>query len=77
MEADATFLLRFFIFEVVFYGFCAIWTGILNSYKHFTIPAFAPIANNVIVIVTVAIYNFYPNRYLLAVGGTSEWWRWR
>lgn len=70
MEADATFLLRFFIFEVVFYGFCAIWTGILNSYKHFTIPAFAPIANNVIVIVTVAIYNFYPNRYLLAVGGT-------
>ncbi len=71
MEADAIFLLRFFIFEVVFYGFCAIYTGILNSYKHFTIPAFAPIANNVVVIATVAIYNFYPNKYLLAAGATA------
>ncbi|TLM99934.1 murein biosynthesis integral membrane protein MurJ, partial [bacterium] len=70
MEAQATFLLRFFIFEVIFYGFCAIYAGILNSYKHFTIPAFAPIANNVVVIVTVIIYNFYPNEYVLAVGGT-------
>lgn len=70
MEADATFLLRFFIFEVVFYGFCAIYTGILNSYKHFTIPAFAPIANNVVVIATVAIYYFYPNKFILAIGAT-------
>ncbi len=70
MEAEATFLLRFFIFEVIFYGFSAIYTGILNSYKHFTIPAFAPIANNLIVIVTVAVYRFYPNRYLLAIGAT-------
>lgn len=70
MEADATFLLRFFIFEVVFYGFCAIYTGILNSYKHFTIPAFAPIANNIVVIATVGIYYFYPNKYLLAIGAT-------
>jgi len=70
MVADATFFLRFFIFEVVFYGFCAIYTGILNSYKHFTIPAFAPIANNIVVIATVAIYNFYPNKYLLAIGAT-------
>jgi putative peptidoglycan lipid II flippase len=70
MNADATFLLRFFIFEVIFYGFCAIYTGILNSYKHFTIPAFAPIANNIVVIATVAIYAFYPNRYVLAIGAT-------
>lgn len=74
MEADATFMLRFFIFEVVFYGFTAIYTGILNSYKHFTIPAFAPIANNLVVIATVAVY--YPLRnsgagiYVLAIGGT-------
>jgi putative peptidoglycan lipid II flippase len=71
MEADATFLLRFFIFEVIFYGFCAIYTGILNSYKHFTMPAFAPIANNLIVIATTVLYHFYPNKYLLAVGGTA------
>jgi len=70
MEADATFLLRFFIFEVLFYGFCAIYTGILNSYKHFTIPAFAPIANNIVVIATVVIYYFYPDKYVLAIGAT-------
>jgi putative peptidoglycan lipid II flippase len=70
MNADAIFLLRFFIFEVIFYGFCAIWTGILNSYKHFTAPAFAPIANNIIVIGAVAIYYYYPNRYVLAIGAT-------
>lgn len=70
MEADAAFLLRFFIFEVVFYGFCAIYTGILNSYKHFTIPAFAPIANNIVVIATVIVYYFYPNKYVLAIGAT-------
>lgn len=70
METDAIFLLRFFIFEVIFYGFCAIYTGILNSYRHFTIPAFAPIANNVVVIATVVIYYFYPNKYVLAIGAT-------
>jgi len=70
METDAIFLLRFFIFEVVFYGFCAIYTGILNSYKHFTIPAFAPIVNNIIVIATVIIYAVYPNKYVLAIGAT-------
>ncbi|MBU1672728.1 MAG: murein biosynthesis integral membrane protein MurJ [Actinobacteria bacterium] len=70
MVNEATFLLRFFIFEVIFYGVCAIYTGILNSYKHFTIPAFAPIANNIVVIATVVIYNYYPNHYVLAIGAT-------
>lgn len=70
IDADATFLLRFFIIEIVFYGLCAVWTGILNSYKHFTAPAFAPIANNLVVIATVLLYRQYPNRYLLAVGAT-------
>jgi len=70
MEADATFLLRFFIFEIIFYGFCAIYTGILNSYKHFTIPAFAPITNNIVVIATVIIYYFLPNKLVLAAGAT-------
>ncbi|MBN2168338.1 MAG: murein biosynthesis integral membrane protein MurJ [Actinobacteria bacterium] len=70
MESDATFLLRFFIFEIVFYGFCAIYSGILNSYKHFTIPAFAPIANNIVVIATVALYYSFRNIYILAIGAT-------
>ncbi|MBN1288624.1 MAG: murein biosynthesis integral membrane protein MurJ [Actinobacteria bacterium] len=70
METDATFLLRFFIFEIVFYGFCAIYSGILNSYKHFTIPAFAPIINNIVVMATVAIYYQFRNIYILAIGAT-------
>lgn len=70
MEKNAIFLLRFFIWEVLFYGFCAIYTGILNSYKHFTIPAFAPIANNIVVVATLAIYRYHPNIYVLAIGGT-------
>lgn len=70
METDATFLLRFFIFEIIFYGFCAIYTGILNSYKHFTVPAFSPIANNIVVITTVALYYQFRNIYILAIGAT-------
>lgn len=70
MVEDAIFLLRFFIFEIIFYGVCSIYTGILNSFKHFTIPAFAPIANNLIVTASVVVYHFYPSRYVLGIGAT-------
>jgi len=70
MERNATLLLRFFIWEVLFYGFCAIYTGVLNSYKHFAIPAFAPIANNIVVIATLFVYRYYQSIYVLAIGAT-------
>ena len=37
----------------MFYGYCAITTGILTSYRKFLAPALAPIANNIIVIVVL------------------------
>jgi putative peptidoglycan lipid II flippase len=56
----AAFFFRFFAFEMIFYGLSAVFTGILNTYKHFWITAFAPIANNVAVIVTVLLYIAVP-----------------
>ncbi len=60
VRQQATFLLRFFIPQVIFYGLSAIFTGLLNSHGHFTVPAFAPIFNNLVVILTVIIYSLLP-----------------
>jgi putative peptidoglycan lipid II flippase len=75
---QATFLLRFFVPQIIFYGLSAIFGGLLNSHRHFKAPAFAPIANNLVVIVTVVIFYFLPgprDNYLhlifLAVGTTA------
>lgn len=53
----ATYLFRFFAVQIVFYGLCAVTTGILNSYRHFFSPAIAPLFNNIVVI--VALLAFY------------------
>lgn len=75
---QAAFLLRFFVPQIIFYGLSAIFGGLLNSHRHFTAPAFAPIANNVVVIGTVIAFHFLPgprDNYLhlvfLAVGTTA------
>lgn len=72
-----SFFFRFFIIQIIFYGFCAIFTGLLNSHKHFTAPALAPILNNVIVIAAVMFFYlpFYKSNpdfavIALAVGTT-------
>ncbi len=48
----ATFLLRFFAPQIVFYGFAALAAGLLNAHNRFVLPMFAPILNNLLVIVT-------------------------
>ncbi len=74
---QAAFFLRFFMPQIIFYGLAAIFTGLLNSHKHFTVPAFAPAVNNVAVIVTVVIFHFLPgprdnNLHLIVLGiGTT------
>jgi putative peptidoglycan lipid II flippase len=75
---QATFLLRFFVPQIIFYGLSAIFGGLLNSHRHFKAPAFAPIANNLVVIGTVIGFHFLPgprDNYLhlvfLAVGTTA------
>jgi putative peptidoglycan lipid II flippase len=52
----AVFLFRFFAVQIVFYGATAIFTGILNSHRHFIAPAAGPISNNIVVIATMLAY---------------------
>ncbi len=57
----AVYFFRFFAVQVIFYGFAAINTGVLNSYRKFFAPAVAPIFNNVVVI-TVLLGVYVPLR---------------
>ncbi|HET7236005.1 MAG TPA: murein biosynthesis integral membrane protein MurJ [Actinomycetota bacterium] len=81
--ALATFFLRWFMPQVLFYGLGAIATGLLNAHRRFAAPMFAPIANNLIVIATFAIFAAMPGpapgseqlatdaqTYVLAIGTT-------
>ncbi len=74
---QASFFLRFFMPQIIFYGLSAIFTGLLNSHKHFTVPAFAPAVNNLAVVATVIIFHFLPgprdsNLHLIVLGiGTT------
>lgn len=51
-QALATFFLRFFAPQIAFYGVAAIAGGLLNAHDRFAVPMFAPILNNVVVILT-------------------------
>jgi len=51
-----TYLLRWFMPQVVFYGIGAIAAGMLNAEGRFAAPMFAPVLNNLTVIVTVIAY---------------------
>ena len=63
--ALATYLLRWFMPQVVFYGIGAITGGFLNAEGRFAAPMFAPALNNLVVIVTVLTYAWI-------AGGTPE-----
>ena len=52
----ATFFLRWFMPQIVFYGIGAIATGLLNAHRRFAVPMFAPVANNLIAIGTFALF---------------------
>ena len=75
-SALAIWFFRFFTWQIFFYGLCAVFTGILNAYRHFVAPVAAPLANNAIVIATGLTYaalaprNFPLALVLLAVGTT-------
>ena len=78
----ASFLLKWFFPQIVFYGLGAgVWTGLLNAHRRFAAPMFAPIANNVIATATFFVFAALPGghtpdtitdlqRYVLAVGTT-------
>ncbi len=50
------YLMRIMFPTVIIMGLAAIFTGILNSYDHFTIPALAPIVWNLVIIVAVITF---------------------
>lgn len=44
---------RIFAIQIMFYSLAAVFTGVLNSQRKFTIPMAAPVFNNLVVIATV------------------------
>ncbi len=79
-QALSTFFLLFFIPQVVFYAFGTVATGVLYAQRRFVIPALAPVANTLIVVVFLVIFHVvHPGtgldltlgeKLLLAVGAT-------
>jgi putative peptidoglycan lipid II flippase len=80
----ATFFLRWFMPQIVFYGLGAVATGFLNAHRRFAVPMFAPILNNLIVIATMITFAALPGptgasadgvttlqRFVLAIGTTA------
>ncbi|MFL5799277.1 MAG: murein biosynthesis integral membrane protein MurJ [Actinomycetota bacterium] len=81
-RAVATFFLRWFMPQIVFYGLGAVATGLLNAHRRFAAPMFAPILNNLVVIGTMVAFVALgttsasvagitdAQRYVLAIGTT-------
>jgi putative peptidoglycan lipid II flippase len=78
-----TFFLRWFLPQIVFYGIGAVAAGLLTANRRFAAQMYAPVLNNVAVIVTMLVFIAVrtgdhptiagitqPQRYLLAVGTT-------
>lgn len=72
--AQATFFFQFFAIQIVFYGASAVVSGLLNANHDYLWSSIAPVANNVIVIVTFLIYAaIAPSQpeialYIIAIG---------
>jgi len=83
-RALASFFLKWFMPQIVFYGLGAgVATGLLNAHRRFAAPMFAPIANNLIATATFLLFAKLHGpstptpsnvtdlqRYVLAVGTT-------
>jgi putative peptidoglycan lipid II flippase len=79
----ASFALRWFMPQIVFYGVGAVAIGLLNAHRKFAVPMFAPVFNNVIVTATFFLFAALPGpavpspatitslqRYVLVIGTT-------
>lgn len=72
--AQSVFFFQFFAIQVVFYGACAIVSGLLNANRDYLWSSIAPVANNVIVIATFILYavvapqNLEAALYIIAIG---------
>lgn len=52
-EAVAVPLLRLFLPQVLFYGLTALFSALLNAHRRFAAAAFAPVVNNIVVILVL------------------------
>ncbi|MGZ4144019.1 MAG: murein biosynthesis integral membrane protein MurJ [Actinomycetota bacterium] len=57
-EAVGAFFLRLFMPQMIFYAVGAVMTGLLNAYRRFAIPMFAPVLNNLIVMGTFIVFRY-------------------
>jgi putative peptidoglycan lipid II flippase len=52
----AVMFFRIFILQMFFYGISTIGTGVLQAHRHFFLPTFAPVLNNLLVIASFVAY---------------------
>jgi putative peptidoglycan lipid II flippase len=57
-EQTGAFLLRLLLPQMIFYAGGAVLTGLLNAHRKFGAPMFAPLLNNVIVMITFVVFRF-------------------
>jgi putative peptidoglycan lipid II flippase len=78
----ATFLLRFFVPQVLFYAYGAVATGVLYARRRFVVTAIAPIGSTIVIVACLAVFRAqtgpHPGfalsgseRLLLAAAGTG------
>jgi putative peptidoglycan lipid II flippase len=58
VQQYGVFFFRIFALQMLFYGVSTIATGVLQAHRHFFLPTFAPVLNNLVVIVSFAAYFF-------------------
>lgn len=72
-RAVATFLLRLFAPQLLFYGLISVTTALLNARRRFAAPMFAPVFNNLIVIgVLLALPSVADNLGLASMRGDTS-----
>jgi putative peptidoglycan lipid II flippase len=71
--AFGAYLLRWFMPQIVFYGVGAVAIGVLQANRRFAVPMFAPILNNVCVIVTMVVFVSVHGGHAATLGlGSAE-----
>ena len=71
-RAFASFALKWFMPQIVFYGIGAVATGLLNAHRKFAVPMFAPVLNNLIVSATFFLFAALPGPALPTPGNISS-----
>jgi putative peptidoglycan lipid II flippase len=58
VQGLAVLFFRIFVLQMFFYGISTVGTGVLQAHRHFFLPTFAPVLNNLIVIASFVAYYF-------------------